>query len=145
MRLTLLTSFISLSAIVVVASFLPWASLQPLDPTNIDLPITPPPFLGLAFGIFTNQTRTLTAWQGKFLLGIYAIPNWIVVLGALSIPFFVNNAAIGIVIALFSLIHLVIFTIVMRLAGARLGIGYIATLVAYLVIFILLVKRIGHR
>ncbi len=47
--------------------------------------------------------------------------------------------------AVFSLIHLVIFTIVMRLAGARLGIGYIATLVAYLVIFILLVKRIGHR
>ncbi len=145
MRLTLLTSFISLGAIVLVASFLPWASLQQLDPTNIDLPITPPPFLGLAFGVFTNQTRTLTAWQGKFLLGIYAIPNWIVVLGALCIPFFVNKPAIGIVIALFSLIHLVIFTITMRLAGARLGIGYIATLVAYIVIFILLVKRIGQR
>ncbi|HBB31454.1 MAG TPA: hypothetical protein DDZ80_04090 [Cyanobacteria bacterium UBA8803] len=145
MRLTWLTSLIFTSAIVLLASFLPWASLQPLEPNNIALPITPRPFLGVAFGVFTNQTLTVTAWQGKFLLGIYAIPNWVVVLSALCIPFLVNKPTIGIIIAIFSLIHLVIFTVVIYLAGARFGIGYITTIVTYIIIIILLVKRLGYR
>ncbi|MBD2124005.1 hypothetical protein [Trichocoleus sp. FACHB-262] len=146
MRLTVLTTLLLLSAVILAASFLPWASLQSASlidpnippPENLNLPAK----LGVANGAFMlGPSDTFTAWQGGFRLGIYAIPNWIVVLGALLIPLGAYKPVIGITAALFGLIHLTIFAVTMHSLGAQFGIGYIATLVAYLAALILLIQH----
>ncbi|MBD1862459.1 MULTISPECIES: hypothetical protein [Trichocoleus] len=145
MRFTVLTTLLLLSAVILAASFLPWASLQSdalIDPNipppeNLNLPAK----LGLASGAFAGSSDTFTAWQGGFRLGIYAIPNWIVVLGGLLIPLGAYKPVLGIVAALFGLIHLTIFAVTMHSFGAQFGIGYIAALVAYLAALILLIQR----
>ncbi|MBD2096510.1 hypothetical protein H6F90_15330 [Trichocoleus sp. FACHB-591] len=143
MRFTVLTTLLLLSAVILAASFLPWASLQ--SASLIDPNISPlenlPAKLGVANGAFMlGPSDTFTAWQGGFRLGIYAIPNWIVVLGALLIPLGAYKPVIGITAALFGLIHLTIFSVTMHSLGAQFGIGYIATLVAYLAALTLLIQ-----
>ena len=144
MRFTVLTTLLLLSAVILAASFLPWASLQSaalVDPNTL-LSENLPAKLGVASGAsILGSSGTFTAWQGSFLLGIYTIPNWIVVLGALLIPFGAYKPVIGIVVALGALFHLTIFAVAMQPVGTQFGIGYIATLVAYLATLILLIQR----
>jgi hypothetical protein len=139
MRFTVLTTLLLLSAVILAASFLPWASLQ--STSLVDPPENLTAKLGVASGAFMLGSDTFTAWQGRFLLGIYRIPNWIVVLGALLIPLGAYKPVIGIIVALLGIIHLTIFAVTMHSFAAQFGVGYIAVLVAYLAALILLIQR----
>lgn len=145
MRVSWFTGFVALSGIVFIASFLPWALFPPLDAD----PVAPAtlPFLqpNLAVGIFTNSAPALTAWQGSFTVAGYVLPNWIVVLGALCLPFCVNRPKVGIAVTLFPLFHLMVFGLAIYLSPARWGVGYLITVATYVAFIWLLSVRINLR
>lgn len=114
-----------------IASFLPWARTVDLTLFN---PETSYSSLqsAIAMGSFSNGP--LTAWQGSFTIGGYSLPNWLVVISALGFPFLVNRPLMGLAISLLSLLHLGLFALTIMAFGMQtLGIGFVLTLIIYLV------------
>ncbi len=124
--------FITCSVLILVASFMPWGTLQ------------------ASFGFLGWQTITVSGWNGHFTLEGIESPNWMAVLCGLALGVFAvlrNHliwrapTALCVILCLYGILHLG-FTvgILSTNDNGQLGIGSVLTLGAFLALFVLTIK-----
>jgi hypothetical protein len=119
-------------SVVLVASFLPWATLSAdglADPASQFNPLQSQVAVG---GGILFPKGPFTAWRGVFVFAGYSLPNWLVVVAAAAVLLLSRWPGVVIAIAILSLLHLLIFALaIAAMAGATLQVGYWMTLLAY--------------
>ncbi|HEX5322454.1 MAG TPA: hypothetical protein VFW40_01620 [Capsulimonadaceae bacterium] len=131
-------------ALVFVAAFLPWATVQGSPALSIG---------GFPMGNMSiSMPLTLTGWNGSLTMAHIQFPNWLVIAAALGIAIVATLRAAGYqqapravewVLAIYGALYMLAFLAFMLNTNATLGIGCILTLVAFIGLIIALAGQ--HR
>jgi hypothetical protein len=122
-------------ALVIVASFMTWATVQ-AHPT-LSIGSFPLGNMGMNF----SMTMTVTAWNGSLTLLQVQTPNWLIVPAAVVVALVAALRAFGFkqaspviewVLSIFGVLYMIAFVLMIVDGGGTLGIGSILTLIAFI-------------